>query len=231
MKKLISLLLLSTIAIGYTNCKKKDKDDNGDLPPEELVKPDFDIVGEKFMNAPISFLSKNVSSTTRIDWNFGDGSQATGLGSTVNHKYRQPGSYVIIMSIDGGRQGSVEKGINITLGTKRLGGMQKWNMLLKRYKYKYPLDHIPTQGYSQQFEVSISADDSTITIPTVQNMRYPGPYKVKLASVDEKSMTFENADKSVQMSFDIDNSRGGIRMVQSSKDTTWEMDGFADIFR
>lgn len=221
---LIALLLVMATSV-FVACSKKKGDDP--IPVEEEHVPDFTISGHPYIQETLNFVS-NYNNKQTMTWNFGDGTQITISGTRMEHVYDAPGSYSITMSLDGTDK-VVTKSLRITSGAERVEGSHRWNYFLKLDKKGFPQNHIKPIQFDMQMEVQIP-NDTTIVIPNIPNMRFPGPYTVTLQEVTKEHMVFKSTDELTELSYNFSNQRGGIKIVQVSNDTTWSLDGFADIY-
>ncbi len=227
MKQIMTWVLLAALATTYTACKKK-KDDGDNITIEEEITPAFTVYGHQHIHANMRFTS-NFTEKQRLKFTFGDGTVLSVFGIEAHHKYTEPGTYAVSMEAEG-FTGIATQTVTITSGADRMSGSHKWNLILSKRKLGYPLNHFPVESVQPQMELNI-VDNNTIIIPDIPKMRFPGPYTVTLSEVTPKAMTFRSSDSLIELSYDFEAQRAGLKMVQVSNDTTWNMDGFADIFK
>ncbi len=226
MRKFAGFAFLLVVCTGlFVACDKKEGDDPAPVVEEHV--PDFKITGHPYIQETLNFIS-NYSASTEMTWDFGDNKQITIAGTETTHAYEKPGNYSVTMSVANTNQ-VVTKSIRITSGAERVDGDNRWNFFLKRNKDGFPPNLIPATQFEVNFQVSIP-DDTTILIPTIPNMPYAGPYKVTLKEVTKEHMVFKSADELSELSYNFGNQRGGIKIVQVRNDTSWHLDGFADIY-
>lgn len=227
MRKVLTALLLITIVCSFQACKKKDNGAVSITPPTHT--PDFSISGHPYIYSSIRFTS-NYKDKVRLTFDFGDGVQSSVFGTEVKHVYKETGTYTVTMSVDEGKEGTVVQTLQITSGTQRMSGNNRWNFFLKKQETGKPLDFYPTESFQQQITLNIQ-DDNTILIPDIPQMYYRGPYKVTMSEVNDKYMIFKSEDELTTLSYDYADQRGGLKMVQVSGSYSWHLDGFADIYK
>lgn len=229
MKQILTWALIAILSITYAACNKGGDDPDPIEEPEEFV-PAFKISGHMYIYSQLRFTS-NYTESQRIKFNFGDGVEQSIFGIETTHVYAEPGSYVVLMEVEQDEETKqVTQMITITSGANRMSGDNQWNFFLSRRKAGYPLNHIPPESFQHKMTLDI-VDNNTIIVPNIPKMRYPGPHTVTLNEVNEKYMIFRSADSLTELSYDYAAQRGGLKIRQQSNDTTWYMDGFADIYK
>ncbi|MCB0701017.1 MAG: PKD domain-containing protein [Chitinophagaceae bacterium] len=226
MRKIFASLLLVATVLTIQSCKKKDADNDTFIPTHT---PDFKITGHQYIYSTVKFAS-NYSDRVRLNFDFGDSTQASIFGTEVTHVYQKTGTYTVTMSVNEGKDGAAVHSIQITSGAQRMSGNNRWNFFLKKYEDGQPLDKYPTESFQQQITLDIQ-NDNTIVIPDIPQMFYRGPYKVTLTEVNDKYMIFKSSDELTSLSYDYADQRGGLKMVQVSGAYSWHLDGFADIYK
>lgn len=229
MRYLATCFIATTLLLAGTGCNK----DNGGSSEPIVTTPekyDFEPTGDTYVYSTVIFRS-NLKKDSKLTWDFGDGKFANVLGTETKHTYNSAGTYLVSMTVDDDDSKIVQKSITITQGTQRLGGERNWNYLLKIYKTGQSLDLIPPSQFTLKAALQVP-DDNTILIPDIPQLRYRGPYKVTLAQTTPDYMLFKSEDEQTTLTYLPGDHRASVKIVQVSPnaDSSWHLDGTADIY-
>ena len=226
MKYPFLFLCALSLIISISACKKTPDDVVIDEP---VVKDlDFEASGKLYVYTPVIFKS-NLTENADLTWYFSDVVEKTVYGTEASYTYETAGTYKVTMALADGIGGSVSKFITITNGGQRMAGKHDWHFFLKRTKQGHDPSLIPTDAFSSSLTFDI-VDDTTIQIPDIPQMRLRGPYIVNKQSVTDSTMIYKSKDMLMELSYTYHNSLAGMKIVQVHKDTTWKLDGLANIY-
>ncbi len=226
MKNPFLLILSLCVVFGIAACKKKQSD----IVVEDHVKPelDFEFSGKLYVYTPVIFKT-NLKESADLTWYFNDVVEKTVYGTETSYTYDKAGTYKVTLAVADGIGGTVSKFVTISNGGERVSGMHDWHFFLKRTKYGHDASLIPTDAFTNSISLKV-VDDTTIQIPDIPQMRLRGPYIVNKHSVTDSVMIYKSQDMLMELSYTYHNSLAGMKIIQVYKDTTWKLDGLANIY-
>ena len=226
MKYPVLIVLILTVCFSISACKKTVDPIVIEGPAE--FEPDFEATGKLYVYTPVVFKT-NLKESADLTWYFTDVDERTIYGTEASFTYTKAGTYKVTMAVADGIGGPVSKFITISNGAQRVQGMHKWIFFLKRTKHGADPTLIPADAFTNSLSLNI-VNDTTIEIPDIPQMRLRGQYTVKKHSVTDSVLIYRSDDMLMEISYTYHNSLAGMKIVQVYKDTTWKLDGLANIY-
>ncbi|MCB0698014.1 MAG: PKD domain-containing protein [Chitinophagaceae bacterium] len=223
------LLILAFGAVVALSACKKDPEPAVIVDDTSVFQPDFEFSGQKYVYTPVTFTS-NFEKDVDLTWYFSDVVEKKVYGKGITYTYDKAGTYKVTMAVTDGVIGSVSKYITITNGPERVGGKHNWNFFLRKTKHGTSPTLIPTETISTSLELKV-IDDTTIQIPDIPQMRFRGPYTVNKYEVTDSVLIYRSSDWQMEVNYTFNTSLAGITLIQASNDTTWRLDGTANIYQ
>lgn len=226
MKKLMVLMVSCIVTFSFQACDKEKAEEVNTVATEPV---NFEAIGYQHILSSITFKTE-LKKSKKLTWQFGDGESTVVNDIQVSHTYTLPGTYPVTLDVEDGKEGTGTIYLTIKNDTKKLTVSRRWKLLLNRTKDGNPPTYLPYNYYEQVLKPTL-ANYNTIEIPNIDNMPARGPYTVTLNEIYDSSLIFRNHDSTIRLSYNKQGSQFGLSIILKEGDTTYKLDGKADVFQ